>query len=279
MDVAAAIKSRISVRKYSERKLGQKEKDQIYKVIDELIPLYPDIPTRFIFIEDETVTNEQVMTGLIGGYGKIKAPYCILCATVSREGAYENIGFMGEQLALHLTSMGIGSCWIGGGFDKDKTHQLVGEGWIVPTVLSLGFPHPSIHLLPVNAKENRRRRKQLRSIAYDSYYGNDISTFLGKNPSYENVLDMCRLAPSAMNFQPGRVILTKEKAIFLSAANFFMRKNSIHKIDGGIMFTHFVTMMEAVGKKGEIVIEDVEKVLQQYKVPKGHSYVASYKLK
>jgi nitroreductase len=77
-----------------------------------------------------------------GTYGMIKKPQAFIIGAVSPLAkGLEDFGYAMEQLVLHATDAGLGSCWIGGIFSKSNFAKKIkaAPGEIVPAVVSLGY--------------------------------------------------------------------------------------------------------------------------------------------
>ncbi len=51
---------------------------------------------------------------------------------------YEKVGFYGEELILDLVERGLGTCWVGGTFDKSEF--TADEGCTIACVITVGYP-------------------------------------------------------------------------------------------------------------------------------------------
>lgn len=54
--------------------------------------------------------------GLFSGVGSL----LVLAGNAKEENLLERIGYYGERLVLETTKMGLGTCWVGGTFNKDR---------------------------------------------------------------------------------------------------------------------------------------------------------------
>ena len=95
------IRKRKSVRKYDMTKLDSTTIEKIREKIDNLTPLFPDIRYS-IEITDKTK-----------GLFNVPAPHYLVFGSEEKDGAYENIGFIGQQLDLFFAENGLGCCWLG----------------------------------------------------------------------------------------------------------------------------------------------------------------------
>ena len=102
----------------------------------------PSDNARVTIIEGST---DRLFTGVLGkfagSYGRVEgAP--LAAAFVGREGHEGEIGYLGEGLILEATTMGLGTCWIAGTFDKQRAGDLaeLAAGEHVMAVTPLGTP-------------------------------------------------------------------------------------------------------------------------------------------
>jgi nitroreductase len=105
------IGKRKSIRKYKTEKLRQETLLKVQEKLQELKPLYPDI-------EYSAEVVEQVKRT----FG-IKAPHYLLFYSEEKEGAYENIGFLGQQMDLFFSENGLGACWLGVAKEDKKSQE------------------------------------------------------------------------------------------------------------------------------------------------------------
>ena len=74
-------------------------------------PLVSDIKTAIKIVPAEETTCKRGQE------------YCILLYSEKKENYLQNIGYIGEQLDLYLTSLGIGALWFGIGKPDEPTHN------------------------------------------------------------------------------------------------------------------------------------------------------------
>jgi len=138
--------------------------DDVRVQIENVKPLFPDIKYS-IRIADKT-------KGLLN----VKAPHYLLFSSEEKEGYYENIGFIGQQLDLYFSGAGLGSCWLG----MAKPHEHHDSELHHVICMSFGKPAEPLH-----RELDDFKRKPL----------NEISE--GTDPR----LEAARLAPSGVNVQ------------------------------------------------------------------------------
>ena len=198
------IRKRKSVRKYDQSPLDDETLEKVQSQIANVKPLFPDI--RFTI---EIVRKTK-------GMFNVKAPYYLLFGSDEKEGAYENIGYIGQQLDLFFSSSGIGSCWLGAAKPKDK------ESAALPHVVSMAFGKPDE---PLHRELSGFKRKALSEISEGT----------------DERLEAARLAPSAVNAQnwffsaeEGKIRCYRKKSG--SVLGFIY--NKLHCIDMGIALYH-----------------------------------------
>ena len=157
------IRKRKSVRKYEKTQLDEAILTGVREQIKRLTPLYPDI--RY------SIDIAEKTKGLIND---VTAPHYLVFYSEEKAGAYENIGFVGQQMDLFLSENGIGSCWLGFARPNEKSEKTY--------VISMAFGKPAE---PLHRSLTEFKRKPLSQISE----GVDMR------------LEAARLAPSGMNAQ------------------------------------------------------------------------------
>ena len=89
-------------------KTMEEEVEAINGFIKTVVPLYPDIKTEIVIVKEKDTTCRR------------GADYCILFYSEPKGDYLRNIGYMGEQIDLFLTSMDIGALWFGIGDPKEE---------------------------------------------------------------------------------------------------------------------------------------------------------------
>ena len=151
------------------KKIIPAELESINEIYKRLTPLYPEIKTEIRIVPANT-TN--CMRG---------AEYCILFYSKKKDGYLQNIGYLGEQLDLHLVSKNIATLWFGIGKTKEKQYE--GLDYVIMI---------AIRKVNDNAKFRKDMFKSKRKPADEIWEGEHI-------PGVTNII---RFAPSACNTQP-----------------------------------------------------------------------------
>jgi len=158
------ICKRKSIRKYDPVALDKETLAKVGQCIETVNPLYPDIKYSIEF---------AVKTK---GMFNIKAPHYLVFGSEQKEGANENIGFIGQQLDLFLSEIGLGACWLGVSKPDDK------GDYALPCIICMSFGKPAE---PLHRDISEFKRKPLSEII----------------EGVDKRLEAARLAPSGMNKQ------------------------------------------------------------------------------
>ena len=266
-----AVEKRYSVRTYDNRPLDAGTKQNLLSYADALQnPLGPKI--RVQFIERETAANGEKL----GTYGIIKGTGCFLGVTVpDDEQALEALGYDFEQLVLYATSLGLGTCWLGGTFNRSAftAAMEIKENELFPILSPIGWPAGKKSL---TEKIMRRYVKADARLSWDKlFFKDDFSTPLSKEESgdYAFPLEMLRLAPSAVNGQPWRVLIKDDAVYFFKKGSAVREAMSVdmQQIDLGIAICHFDLAVQEMGISGRF-----DREAPDFDVPEELSFVARW---
>lgn len=206
MEVKDMITKRKSFRSYEERIVEEDVIQQIKNYAKKIQPLYPDIKYYF-----EIVKREEVKCIL-----KWLPPQIISIYSEKKEGSFENIGFIFQQLELFIQSLGLGTCWLGMG--QPLVKQTNQQGYEHVMMIAFGY-----------AKEDYRY-----DIAqFKRHSLKEISDIIDEN------LEPARLAPSSINSQPW-YFLHDQNQIHVYCKTSFLHKmmHRMNLIDMGIALAH-----------------------------------------
>lgn len=270
------IKERDSIRKY---KLEELRADQLTEVF-EILTTENEGPfgnlCRFWLIDSETFRHEPVK---LGTYGFLSGIRYLVAGAVVKEArmSMEDYGYVLEKKILKFTRMGLGTCWIGGTFRRSeyaKTTSMT-EGEVIPAITPIGVP----------AEKRGVRERIIKLFARSKTRKEWSALFFDKDPThplspeaagvFANALEMVRLAPSANNAQPWRMIKEGKQFHFFVARNKLVKDTyklvDLQRIDMGIALAHFELGLLSEGISGAY------EILSRIMAPDGWEYVASYK--
>ena len=265
-----AVADRYSMRTFSSKEVGDEVREKILKYAEGITnPFGPKI--RIKFIEKETGAEGEKL----GTYGIIKnAKLFIGVAVKNTDGAQEALGYEFEQLVLYMTSLGLGTCWIGGTFDRGSFAEAMKPEAdeiftiICPVGYGTGKKRFFEKIMRANLKADAR-------LGWNKiFFKNDFNTPLKNTdcPDYEEALELVRLAPSAVNKQPWRIVFDGKAFHFYE--NHSMPASEvidIQRVDMGIALCHFHLAAKEKNLSGHF-----EKTEPSLKAPAGTDYVTSW---
>jgi nitroreductase len=220
----------------------------------------------------------------LGTYGMIRHPAAfIVGAAEAGPSAGEDYGWAMEQLVLAATDLGLGTCWLGGFFTRTSFSRAIGltPSERLPAVVAVG-------LVPDRGRARagliRRAIGAARRLPWERlFFDRKFDTPLDPAAPghYRGALEMVRLAPSASNKQPWRIVreddnwhfyLSRTQGYAGGPAKRVLGVEDIQRVDIGIAMCHFELTARAAGLQGGWVTQ-----LPGAPVPgQGLEYVATW---
>ncbi|MFZ2489192.1 MAG: nitroreductase family protein [Anaerolineae bacterium] len=264
--VADLVRERYSCRAYLRDPLAPDLVQQITE-LGHAVSVGPfGAPLRF---ELTAATDEErnSLRGL-GTYGLIRDPSGFLSGVVGPgKRNMEDFGFALETLVLYLTNFELGTVWLGGNFTRSAFSDRIGQrrDEILPAVIATGYPNGEY-------RQHDRLRPQVRADSRRPwetlFLEADFRTPLTRDTAgaYTLPLDMLRLAPSAVNGQPWRVIRDGTHFHFYvqrstrgrAAQSFFSGLPDLQRVDVGIAMAHFALTASELHLTGAWVVQEPE---------------------
>jgi len=250
--IEETVKTRYSTRTYTDQIISSETKEKINAFISTLSNPF-SVKVNFKLLEANSSKNSEKL----GTYGVIKGSTNYIGATIEKnELGLEALGYEFEKLILYLTSLGLGTCWLGGTFNRSSFTNAfeVKENEIFPAISPYGYPSTKKRfadsLVRMVAKSNQR--KPWSEIFFNQKFSETLS--LEDAGAYAFPLEMIRLAPSASNKQPWRIVKEGTTYHFYE----FQAKGystsfgyDIQKVDIGIAACHFHLAALEKDLKGE----------------------------
>lgn len=271
-----AVKKRYSVRNYKETEVASEIKGLIEPFIQSLNNPFGK-KVNFHFLDNNGETSHQKL----GTYGVIKGAKQYIGSTIKSDPmALVALGYELEVVILYLTSLDLGTCWLGGTFNRKgfANAMNVKEDELFPIITPYGYAADKKHIKELAMRrlikaDNRKEWSQL-------FYKNDFKSLLTKEESgdLEFPLEMVRLGPSASNKQPWRILLLD------NICHFYEYKEpgysdilpyDIQRIDMGIAAAHFDLAAKEIGLKGHFDSAMAPKI----ELPENMEYVFSWIIK
>ena len=236
MDMMELIRTRKSVRTFDGSAVADTDIAKLTDYIKTITNPY-DIPVEFVLLDSK---EHELSSPVIQGehlYIAGKVPETAHCE--------EAFGFAFEKMVLFAWSLGIGSTWIGGTMKRDRFEQeaKVKSGEIMPCVSPLGYPAKKRSIKEIAMRTAIRAEKRIKDA--ELFFENDFGTPLHTNDAaVQRALEAVRLAPSAVNKQPWRIVKSE------NAYHFYKKRSigdsgaawDVQKVDLGIAICHFMTI-------------------------------------
>ena len=252
MDTMELIRTRKSVRTYDGSPLSRAHRAELEAFAANIENPF-GIPVEFRFLDaDAFGLSSPVLTGerLYVGAKVKKGPLA--------DAAY---GFSFEKLVLAAWRLGIGTVWIGGTMKREIFERAMelSPDEMMPCVTPLGYPAKRRSVKEVMMRKGVRADD--RKPAEALFFSGDFSHPLCKPASaaIADALEMVRLAPSAVNKQPWRVVVRDGTYHFYEKRDKGYVSDAVgdlQEVDVGIALCHFMTGLESAGLKGDVVVSE-----------------------
>lgn len=109
----------------------------------------------------------------------------------------EKVGYYGEKLVLYATSLGLGTCWVAGTFDRKSVRPDIAPGEKLWDVVPIGY---ALETVPARQKMIRKSIRS-RDRKPEEFLESDLP--LAQLPMWvQKGVEAVRLGPSAVNQQP-----------------------------------------------------------------------------
>lgn len=268
------VRKRKSIRTYNKEEISSEIVGKLNDYINEIRGPFKENITFKILDSKEHINGAR-----LGTYGVIKGATKFIVAKVKvGQHSLEELGYEMESLVLYATSMGLGTCWLGGTFKKGQFAKAmeVGEGEVLPIVLPIGYAKEKKSFIDKTMRYISKcdKRKQWNEI----FYFRDFSCPLTQHSTLDGFKDMfenVRLAPSAVNKQPWRMVKSGNEFYFYINEDKDEKKEEacdIKRIDIGIAMCHFELTCKENGIRGGFKVNNPN----IRDMPNNYKYIATW---
>jgi len=273
--ITEIIKKRLSVRTYLAQPLTPEIKEALRELFSSLKgPFGRNV--RFNLIETELARMKSKAN--LGTYGVIRGASTYIVAVVEKsDHDLENYGYSLEKVILYATSLGLGTCWLGGTFKKSEFSKAIEQKdyEILPCISPIGYSNSNKSLIDsamrfVAGSKNRKKWDEL-------FFSYDFKHHLSESAAgkYLVPLEMLRLAPSASNKQPWRIVKDSDKTHFYlqhTKGYAKLMAYDLQRVDMGIAMCHFEMTALELGIEGKWVVSDPGNI----NTPQDTEYIVSW---
>ncbi|MDP4162637.1 MAG: nitroreductase family protein [Bacillota bacterium] len=210
------MQKRQSIRTYDTKNISESD----FTKIKEYIKKDENFKGPFGYqgrVELVQVTNYVTDKGIkLGTYGFIKNQKGYLVGLAeNHKDSLLDFAYCFQKLVLYLTDLEIGTCWMGGTFNRNSFEQEISiqKGEFIPCITPIGYPNEKQRVFD---KVARMVVKADNKKAWDKlFYDTDFTAPLTKEKAgeLEIPIEMVRLGPSASNKQPWRLVLSEDRKV------------------------------------------------------------------
>jgi len=196
-----AILLRKSRRKYRDLLLSNEEREIIEKAITKGNKL-GNLSMKLI------ENRSDLFGGFFRSYGLLSgvSHFIVMAGPKNDPHLFEKLGYYGEEVVIEATKLGLGTCWVGGSFNKKAvSDELVQEQDLLACVIVIGHPL----LQPTMREQIIRSIMHLKKEDQAKFYQTD-----GSHPDwFMQAMDYVYHAPSAVNQQPVWMLVIQGKVM------------------------------------------------------------------
>ena len=285
MDYNALIQNRKSARQFTDQKVTESvcaELESYYR--SGCQRLVPDIDTELWIFGDNT---RQALEGA-AGYNEflVGAPQYLVLLSGKAEQAYENAGYMMEDLVLKLEDMGLGSCWLTFTDSKAVKDALgIDSPLEVAAIAAFGYPQKARKRMRFNILSMSNVDIGAKRHYFDPKRPVGDMVFLGGwgqtegRDKYIGFYDdmlweafyCASLSPSYLNRQAYGFVVADGQVVLVSRPDEYNTEID-GKLSLGVVMLHFAAAASAWAGK---VTWKLGADAKQIELPEGYSVVAS----
>ena len=258
------IDRRYSCRSYRERPIAAEHKEALEAFMATRTRGPLGSAVRFGLIAAEP--DDASALRRLGTYGFIKgATGFIVGAVTAGPGDLEDYGYLLEEVVLHATGLGLGTCWLGGTFTRGAfTSRFGGVSPVetIPAVVSTGYPGDD-GTERIREREHGDRRLTPEELFFAGEWAEPLGA---RADGHAAALEAVRMAPSATNRQPWRIVrrgadwhfyLARTKGYGKGSPWFrLLRIADLQRVDLGIAMCHFELVAREAGLTGTWHVAD-----------------------
>lgn len=259
-NIIQSINQRYSARHYQEKWLSEHEQSALIDHLSTLKagPLGSNIRLQLVAASEQDAAS---LKGL-GTYGFIRNPTGFIIGAVEESPtALEDYGYAMEAAVLYATDLGLGTCWLGGTFTQSSFAEKIQKepGEIIPAVTAVGHvPEERKMRDAIRRRIKADHRLDWNNLFFDKGFATPLERVdAGK---FCQPLEMVRLAPSASNKQPWRIIKDGDSWHFYCQRTpgygkgtllfRILRLADLQRLDIGIAMCHFDLTARESGLEG-----------------------------
>lgn len=289
MNYYQSATKRKSTRQFKEKEVSASVISELKEYFGKCKRLIPEINVEMSVLD---MKSAPVLTGCAGYEDYlIEAPQYILITSEKRENYLENAGFIGEDLILKLTDMGIATCWVTiSDAEKMKERLRIASDMVPAGFIAMGYEDSvkTIKRLDIVNQSNVTLKKRSSYeapklfiddaiIAEDMGIKGEPSTLDHYTDLYQALVAAC-CAPSFLNRQPYRFIINDGLFMLVEFKDSETDESDAHLNLGILMLNFYGVLSERSGVYGKWSLDVPESEKAKVTVPEGGKIVAGIKI-
>lgn len=241
-DIEKVIRTRKSIRTYSGTDIEPEAKQLILDFMQSNSTGLFGNKVDLYWIDGDSDEFKDVK---LGTYGIISGTKTFIAGKVGNsEKNFEDFGYCMEKLVLYCAQLNVGTCWMGGTYKRTAFSEAVDlqETEFIPAVTPVGYFGTKKRTIDkmfrrVAGSDNR---KPFDELFFSETFAQHVTE--KEKEKFGFILEMVRLAPSASNKQPWRVVVNENMLHFYLKRTPNYNKTIIHadlqRVDMGIAIAH-----------------------------------------
>lgn len=281
--ITEVIAQRYSCRTYDGRPIARETRQKLEAFLASQTAGRLGTPLRMALLA-ASEGERDALRGL-GTYGIIRGPTGFLVGAVGQGPKnMEEFGYALEHAVLLATDLGLGTCWLGGTFTRGsfaarlelRAGDSMHAGEAMPAVVSVGYIADKRSLVDSLMRRGARSATRLpwERLFFDGRFGVPLAR--EQAGAYAAPLEMLRLAPSASNKQPWRVVRDGSASpqlrrdahdaawhLYLQRTPGYgqirvgaLRVGDLQRVDVGIAMCHWELTAQESGLQGEWAFQE-----------------------
>jgi len=241
-DIEKIIRTRKSIRTYTDEAIEPKIKQDIIDFMQsDSVGIFGN-KVDFSWIDGSSDEFKDIK---LGTYGIISGTKSFIAGKVGNSDMnFEDFGYCMEKLVLFCTQLNIGTCWMGGTYNKTAFSTAVGlqDDELIPAVTPVGYFGTNKRTIDKMFRyfAGSDNRKPFDELFFSKTFQGQLNK--KEKDTFGFFLEMVRLAPSASNKQPWRVVVDNNVLHFFLKRTPNYNKNIVHadlqRVDMGIAISH-----------------------------------------
>lgn len=262
--IEQAVRDRRSVRTFDGKPLSSEDGALVSKLLSEQGNPF-GVPVEFRALD----TKEHGLKSPV-----IAGEFLYVAAKAENVPDFEAaVGYEFERFCLKATAAGLGTVMLASSLNREAFEEAMEltESEVMPVASPVGHAarRQSIREAAMRKAVGADKRLAFEEVFFKGSYGTPLAP---KDAGrLESLLEAVRLAPSAVNKQPWRVIVEGEKAHFYELHSLNeVKHGDVQKVDIGIALAHFEMVAEELGIKTACSKSD-----PGFEVPEDVDYIVS----